>query len=104
MRRRRRTTSAPVTTSRPSPARFAACYASLAAAGATGIASIHLTREMSGTLTAAMDAPVPVEVIDSRSIAMGLDYPVLAAARAAATGAPIEAVAAAARRAPACSA
>ncbi|WP_245764736.1 DegV family protein [Nonomuraea jiangxiensis] len=90
------------TTSRPSPARFAACYASLAAAGATGIVSIHLSREMSGTVesarAAAREAPVPVEVIDSRSIAMGLGYPVLAAARAAAEGASLQAVASAARR------
>ncbi|MEO3872258.1 DegV family protein [Nonomuraea sp. B12E4] len=90
------------TTSRPAPARFAACYASLAAAGATGIVSIHLSREMSGTVESAMaaarDAPVPVEVIDSRSIAMGLGYPVLAAARAAAEGASPETVASAARR------
>ncbi|MGW0806793.1 DegV family protein [Nonomuraea sp. NPDC002799] len=90
------------TTSRPAPARFAACYASLAAAGATGIVSIHLSRELSGTLesalTAARDAPVPVEVVDSRSIAMGVGYPVLAAARAAAAGATLEAVTSAARR------
>ncbi|NJP89870.1 DegV family protein [Nonomuraea sp. FMUSA5-5] len=90
------------TTSRPSPARFASCYADLAAAGATAIVSIHLSAELSGTvesaLTAARTAPVPVEVIDSRSIAMGLGYPVLAAAHAAAAGASQEEVAAAARR------
>ncbi|WP_443177943.1 DegV family protein [Nonomuraea sp. 3N208] len=89
-------------TSRPSPARFAACYSSLAAAGATAVVSIHLSGEMSGTVEsarlAARDAPVPVEVIDSRSIAMGLGYPVLAAARAAAEGASLEAVTSAARR------
>ncbi|MFI7451274.1 DegV family protein [Nonomuraea sp. NPDC049714] len=90
------------TTSRPSPARFARCYDELAAAGATGVVSIHLSGELSGTvhsaLTAAVDAPVPVEVIDSRSIAMGLGFPVLAAARAAAAGDPLESVAEAARR------
>jgi DegV family protein with EDD domain len=88
-------------TSRPSPARFAACYSSLAAAGATAVVSIHLSGQMSGTIEsarlAARDAPVPVEVIDSRSIAMGLGYPVLAAARAAAEGASLETVASAAR-------
>ncbi|MEV0382293.1 DegV family protein [Nonomuraea sp. NPDC050643] len=90
------------TTSRPSPASFASCYAALAAAGATGIVSIHLSGELSGTIesarAAAGDAAVPVEVIDSRSIAMGLGYPVLAAARAAARGASLEAVTSAARR------
>lgn len=93
---------ASATTSRPSPARFAACYASLAEAGAKGVVSIHLSGEMSGTVesarAAARDAPVPVEVIDSRSIAMGVGYPVLAAARAAASGASLEEVTSAARR------
>lgn len=90
------------TTSRPAPARFAACYCDLAASGATAIVSIHVSGELSGTiesaLAAARDAPVPVEVIDSRSIAMGLGYPVLAAARAAASGTSPDEVAAAARR------
>ncbi|MGP4094670.1 DegV family protein [Nonomuraea sp. KM90] len=93
---------ASATTSRPSPTRFAACYSDLAAAGATAIVSIHVSGELSGTIesarAAARDAPVPVEVIDSRSIAMGLGYPVLAAARTAASGASLEAVTAAARR------
>ncbi|MCK2219879.1 DegV family protein [Actinomadura sp. ATCC 31491] len=88
-------------TSRPSPARFAACYAALAESGATAVVSVHLSAEMSGTVdsarAAARDAPIPVEVIDSRSIAMGLGYPVLAAARAAASGAPLAEVASAAR-------
>ncbi|MFG1612650.1 DegV family protein [Nonomuraea wenchangensis] len=95
-------TSVPASTSRPSPARFAACYAALADSGVTGIVSIHLSAEMSGTVdsarAAARDAPIPVEVIDSRSIGMGLGYPVLAAARAAAAGAPLETVTSAARR------
>jgi DegV family protein with EDD domain len=93
---------ATVTTSRPSPVNFAACYSSLAESGATGVVSIHLSGEMSGTVESARagarDAPVPVEVIDSRSIAMGLGYPVLAAARAAAGGASLEEVTSAARR------
>ncbi|WP_328807802.1 DegV family protein [Nonomuraea antri] len=90
------------TTSRPSPSRFAACYAALAEAGATGVVSIHLSGELSGTVESAMlaakDAPIPVEVIDSRSIAMGLGYPVLAAAREAAAGGTLESVARTARR------
>ncbi|WP_219527610.1 DegV family protein [Nonomuraea guangzhouensis] len=90
------------TTSRPAPARFAACYSSLAAGGASGVVSIHLSGEFSGTASAALlaaaECPVPVEVIDSRSIAMGLGYPVLAAARKAAAGGSLAEVAAAARR------
>lgn len=92
---------ASATTSRPAPARFAACYEALAASGTPGVVSIHLSGELSGTAesarAAAGDAPVPVEVVDSRSIAMGLGYPVLAAARAAAAGESLESVAAAAR-------
>ncbi|WP_344742704.1 DegV family protein, partial [Streptosporangium vulgare] len=43
-------------------------------------------------------SPVPVDVVDSRSIAMGLGFPVLAAASAAARGATRTEVADAARR------
>ncbi|MEU0481084.1 DegV family protein [Streptosporangium sp. NPDC006013] len=93
---------APVTTSRPAPRRFADAYDQAAAQGATGIVSIHLSAEMSGTVEAARagaeDSPVPVDVIDSGSIAMGLGFPVLAAAGAAAAGATRTEVADAARR------
>ncbi|WP_030904020.1 DegV family protein [Streptosporangium amethystogenes] len=92
---------APVTTSRPAPRRFADAYDQAAARGATGIVSIHLSAEMSGTVEAARagaeDSPVPVDVIDSRSIAMGLGFPVLTAAGAAAAGATRTEVADAAR-------
>ncbi|MDF5754089.1 DegV family protein [Spongiactinospora sp. TRM90649] len=91
-----------VTTSRPSPERFAEAYAALAARGVTGAVSVHVSGEMSGTAgsarLAARDAPIPVEVIDSRSIAMGLGFPVLAAAEAALAGGVREEVTAAARR------
>lgn len=90
------------TTSRPSPERFLAVFRDLAAQGFEGVVSIHLSAELSGTVEAARlaaaEAPIPVEVVDSRSIAMGLGFPVLAAARAAAAGEPLEAVAGAARR------
>lgn len=93
---------AAATTSRPSPSRFAACYAALAESGASGVVSIHISAELSGTAesarVAAKEAPVPVEVIDSRSIAMGVGFPVLAAARAAASGASLADVAGAAVR------
>ncbi|GIH92111.1 DegV family protein [Planobispora siamensis] len=92
----------PVTTSRPAPQRFADAYSEAAARGAQGVVSIHLSGEMSGTVEAARngaaDAPIPVEVIDSRSIAMGLGFPVLAAAEAAAKGASLAEAAAVARR------
>jgi DegV family protein with EDD domain len=94
-------TFTPVSTSRPSPQTFTDTYAACAAAGAESIVSIHLSGEMSGTCEAAMigakESPIPVRVIDSRSIAMGLGFPVLAAAAAAAAGEDRAAVEAAAR-------
>ncbi|GAA4565108.1 DegV family protein [Planotetraspora kaengkrachanensis] len=90
------------TTSRPAPQLFADAYGQAAAQGATGVVSVHLSGELSGTvdsaLVSAREAPIPVEVIDSRSIAMGLGFPVLAAAQAAGRGAALAEVASAARR------
>ncbi len=95
---RRRT---PVTTSRPAPTALLAAYRRLAEAGAQEVVSVHLSGQMSGTCAgarlAARNAPVPVHVVDSRSLAMGLGLTVLAAVRAAATGLDGEAVAGVAR-------
>jgi DegV family protein with EDD domain len=81
----------PVTTSRPSPAAFLAVYTELAEAGYDAIVSVHLSAEMSGTCASARlavdDSPIPVEVVDSRSLAMGLGYAVVSAAEAIAAGA-----------------
>jgi DegV family protein with EDD domain len=94
-------TFTPVSTSRPAPQTFAEAYAACAAAGAESVVSIHLSGDMSGTVEAAMigakESPIPVRVIDSRSIAMGLGFPVLAAAACAAAGENQRAVEAAAR-------
>ncbi|WP_248960281.1 DegV family protein [Sphaerisporangium perillae] len=91
----------PVSTSRPAPQRFADAYELAAARGATRVVSIHLSGEMSGTVEsariAAEKAMIPVDVVDSRSLAMGLGFPVLAAAQAARRGAIGPEVAAAAR-------
>ncbi|WP_432931648.1 DegV family protein [Microbispora sp. CA-135349] len=92
----------PIVTSRPPPERFADVYRRAAANGFSEVVSIHLSGALSGTADsarlAARDAPVPVEVVDSGSIAMGLGFAVLAAARAAVAGAPAAEVAAVARR------
>jgi DegV family protein with EDD domain len=89
-----------LSTARPAPARFAAAYAAAAAAGAAAVVSVHLSGQLSGTVTsaaqAAASAPVPVRVVDSRSIGMGLGLAVLAAARAACAGQSADDVAAAA--------
>ncbi|MEU9984395.1 DegV family protein [Streptomyces sp. NPDC050856] len=93
-----------VTTSRPSPETFAAAYRTAAQDGATGIVSLHLSAELSGTydaaLLAAKEAPVPVRVVDTGMVAMALGFCAVAAAEAAeSAGSPDEAVAAAEKRA-----
>ena len=94
-------TFTPVSTSRPAPQTFADTYAACAADGAEAVVSIHLSGDMSGTFEAAMigakESPIPVRVVDSRSLGMGLGFPVLAAAAAAAAGEDAAAVEAAAR-------
>ena len=85
------TARAAVSTSRPSPQAFADAYRRLAAAGAQEIVSIHISAGLSGTLDAARLAATEVEpqvhIVDSRSTAMGLGFPVLAGAEAAAADA-----------------
>jgi DegV family protein with EDD domain len=86
-----------VTTSRPSPERFAAAYAAAADAGATAVVSAHLSGDMSGTydsaVLAAREAPVRVIVVDTRRVAMAMGFAVLDGARAAEAGADAETVA-----------
>lgn len=81
----------PVSTSRPAPARFLAAYENARHAGASEVVSIHLSGDLSGTVdaarVAAKEATLPVTVVDSRQIVLGLGFGVLDAARAAATGA-----------------
>lgn len=90
-----------VTTSQPGPADFAAAYGRLAARGATQIVSVHLSADLSGTAAsaeaAALDSPVPVTVVDSRTVAGALGRAALAAAAVAGTGADARVVAEAAR-------
>lgn len=78
------------TTSRPSPEDFAAAYRAAAVRGAEGVVSLHISAELSATLEsaelAARDAPIPVRVLDSRTIGMALGFAVLAAAKAGRDG------------------
>ncbi|MDN5794975.1 MAG: DegV family protein [Intrasporangium sp.] len=92
-----------VTTSRPAPEVFLETYRRLADEGATGIVSVHLSGQMSGTVEsarmAAAEAPLPVEVIDSETIGMAMGYAAVSGAHAAAAGAaPAEVRAAVERR------
>jgi DegV family protein with EDD domain len=88
-----------VTTSRPAPARFAAVYDELAQQGCSAIVSAHLSADLSGTCDAARlaaaESAVPVTVVDSRTVSMGLGFACVAGARVAAHGADPGAVAAA---------
>jgi len=94
-----------VTTSRPSPAEMAAVYRRLAGEGATGIVSVHLSADLSATVDGARVAArqvapekIAVKVVDSRTLAMGLGYAALAAARTASAGEGMAEVARAALR------
>lgn len=90
-----------VSTSRPSPRAFLDAYDTAATSGATGIVSVHISGHLSGTADAARlaarEAPVPVEIVDSHSLGMGLGFAVLAAADAADRGLMVDEVAEVAR-------
>ena len=90
-----------VSTSRPTPGELAAAYRDT---GSTCVVSVHLSAELSGTYDAAVLAAaevrgegIDVRVVDSATIAMGLGFAVLSAARAARDGAGADEVEAAAR-------
>ena len=91
-----------VTTSRPSPAEFAAAFEAAAASGAQAIVSLHLSAEFSGTYdaatVAAKEAPVPVRVVDTGMVAMALGFTVLAAAEAAEAGGTLDEIVAVAEK------
>jgi DegV family protein with EDD domain len=92
----------PVSTSRPNPDEMLEVYERLAVDGATGIVSIHLSGELSGTFEsaqlAARKASVPVLAVDSRQVGMGTGFAVLSAADARDDGGDPAAIAAAARK------
>lgn len=89
-------------TAAPSPGAFSAAFESLATAGADGVVCVTLSSKLSATKQAAAQAArsmgenFRVEVIDSFSVTMGEGFVVLAAAEAAAAGAGMDAVVAAA--------
>jgi DegV family protein with EDD domain len=85
-----------VSTSRPTPAEF---VEPLPLPRRPDVVSVHLSAELSGTWEAAVLAAdevraegIAVRVVDSRMLAMGLGFAVIAAAQAAAGGAEAEAV------------
>ncbi len=85
---------ADVSTSRPAPAAFLRAYEEAAKGGAEAIISVHLSGSLSGTVdsarSAALESPVPVHVVDSRSIGMALGLAAVGATRDAAEGRGVE--------------
>jgi DegV family protein with EDD domain len=80
-------------TSQPTPQDFIEVYEKLAADGADGILSVHISRKMSGAWDSAMQAKkelegkIAVEVVDSMSVTMGLGLLTLLGGRMARDGA-----------------
>ncbi|WP_338751525.1 DegV family protein [Janibacter alittae] len=81
---------ADISTSRPTPAAFLQAYQEAAKGGADAIISVHLSGHLSGTAdsarSAAPESPVPVHVVDSQLIGMGLGFAAIGAARDARAG------------------
>jgi len=86
-------------TSQPSPASFQDAYTRLIEEGADGILSVHLSSKLSGTYQSAHTArdtlpenvkKVPIEVIDSLSISVGMSRAILQAAMEARDGLKLE--------------
>ncbi|ORW51279.1 fatty acid-binding protein DegV [Mycobacterium paraense] len=89
------------TTAAATPAELANAYQqALADSGGDGVVAVHISSALSGTCGAAQrtaaDLDPNVRVVDSRSAAMGTGFVALAAARAAAAGGDLDAVAGAA--------
>lgn len=89
-------------TSAPSPGQFQEAFEAMAAAGADGVVCVNLSSKMSATIESARQAAralegrFPVRVVDSLTVTLGLGLVVTEAARVAATGADLDAVARAA--------
>ncbi len=76
-------------TSQPAPARFQEAYTRLIDEGADGILSVHLSSKLSGTYQSACTArdslsesarQIPIEVINSKSISVGMSRAIMQAA------------------------
>jgi len=90
------------TTSQPSTGDFVEVYSRLSEE-ADAIVSIHLSELLSGTIKSALAARelvnhVPIEILDSRSVSLGLGFMVMAAARAVEEGKGLPEVVEAAQR------
>lgn len=86
-------------TSQPSPAAFQEAYERLIEEGATGILSVHLSGKLSGTYQSACTArdtlpedmkKVPIDIVDSQSISVGMSPAIIQAAKEAREGLGLE--------------
>lgn len=97
----RRSKASPVLpeTAAPSPGQFEEAYRALAADGAEGVVAVCLSGGLSATIQSAETAAravadtIPVRVVDSRSVTMGLGMMVVASARRGREGASLDEVA-----------
>jgi DegV family protein with EDD domain len=87
-----------VSTSQPSPGRFAQAFAELTARGAQEILAVHVGSGVSGTVNsarlAAQSSPVPVHVVDTGTVSFGVACCVWETGEALARGAAIDEAAA----------
>lgn len=87
-----------VSTSQPSPGRFAQALAGLAERGAQEILAVHVGSAVSGTVNsarlAAASSPVPVRIVDTGTVSFGVACCVWEAAEVLARGATVEEAAA----------
>jgi DegV family protein with EDD domain len=87
-------------TAAPSPGAFEAAFRAAAEDGADGVLCVNLSSDLSATLQSAQNAAraigddIPVRVVDSKSITMGLGMMCIQAARAARDGASLDDLAA----------
>ncbi len=83
-----------VSTSQPSPGRFAQAFAELAGRGAGEILAVHVASTLSGTLNsarlAARHSPVRVRIVDTGTVSFGVACCVWEAGEALARGATLE--------------
>lgn len=90
-----------VSTSQPSVAAFEDAYRRAAESGASAVVAVLISGEMSGTVNAArkavQSASIPVEVVDTQTVAMATGFAAMSASAIAATGAGVDEVAARAR-------
>jgi DegV family protein with EDD domain len=86
-----------VTTNHPSPQTFQNLFSALQMQGYSEVIAIHLSSELSATyaacVTAARESAIPVRVVDSRTIGLGLGFAVMAASAAVKRGVAINEVA-----------